>query len=121
MKRIEQFTHDDRDFVYLDLSGFKNNDDFIGFINESKPIISKYAENSLYTITNIEDIRFDSKTKEVVAEWTECNKPYVKRGAVIGINGIKKIMVNAIFAISGRKNMIFATTKEEAVKRLLEE
>jgi len=119
MGRIDEFNRDGKDFIYLDLSGFKSNDEFMRFIEESKPIIRKYAEHSLYTITNIENVRFDSKTKEIVAKWMEHNKPYVKCGAVIGMSGIKKIIVNTVFALSGRKNMSSASTKEEAIESLL--
>jgi len=47
------------------------------------------------------------------------NKPYVKYGAVIGVDGIKKIMVNAIFKLCGRDNMTFISSKDAAVKWLL--
>ena len=121
MGRIEEFSQDGRNFMYLDASGFQTNDEFIQLIEDSKPLIRKYEGQTLYTITNIEGVRFDTKTKELVAQWTEHNKPYVKYGAVVGMDGIKKIMVNAIFAISGRKNMSSASTKEEAIERLLKQ
>jgi hypothetical protein len=47
------------------------------------------------------------------------NKPYVAYGAVIGADSIKQIMLNAVFALSGRRNMHIASTKEEAIKWLL--
>ena len=119
MSRIEEFVQDGKNFIYLDLSGFMTNDEFVKLIEESKPVIEKYAERQLYTITNIESVKFDTKTKKIVAEWMEHNKPYVKYGAVIGMDSIKKIMVNAIFALSGRKNMTSASTKEDAVAWLL--
>jgi len=119
MGRIEEFSHSGRSFLYFDLSGFKTNDEFAQFIEESRAFVTKHAEHSLYTITNIEKVRFDSRTKEMVAEWMAYNKPYVKYGAVIGMDGIKKIMVNAIFALSGRKNMSFASSKENAIEWLL--
>ena len=119
MSRIEEFVRDGKNFIYLDLSGFMTNDEFVKLIEESKPVIEKYAERQLYTITNIESVKFDTKTKKIVAEWMEHNKPYVKYGAVIGMDSIKKIMVNAIFALSGRKNMTSASTKEDAVAWLL--
>ena len=119
MARIEEFTHDGKNFIYLDISGFKTNDEFIQFIEESKPIIAKYAEQSLHTITNITDVRFDTRTKELATEWMTHNKPYVKFGAVVGMSGIKKIIVNTIFTLSGRKNMNAASTKKEAIEWLL--
>jgi hypothetical protein len=121
MKRIEEFKRDGRNFIYFDLSNFKSNNEFTQFIEESKPMIEKYAEKSLYTITNIENVRFDTKTKELVAQWTEHNKPYVKFGAVIGVDGIKKMMVNMIFTMSKRANMTFASSKEHAIEWLLQQ
>jgi len=121
MKRIEEFEHEGRNFIYFDLSRLKTNEEFAQIIEESKPVIIKYAAKSVYTITNIEGVRYDTKTKKIVAEWMEHNKPYVQYGAVIGMDGIKRIMVNAIFALSGRKNMGSATTKEEAITWLLDQ
>jgi hypothetical protein len=118
MGRIEEFTRDGKNFIYLDLSGFKTNDEFTQFIEESKPVIEKHAEQSLYTITNVENVRFDTKTKELVAQWTEHNKPYVKFGAIIGGDGIKKMMANMAFAISKRANMTFVSSKEQAIEWL---
>ena len=83
------------------------------------PLIQKHPEQSLYTITNIEGVQYDTTTKKKVAEWTKHNKPYVKYGVVIGMDGIKRIMVNAIFALSGRTNMSSAATKEDAIELLL--
>jgi hypothetical protein len=119
MNRIEEFTHDGKSFVYLDLSNFKTNDEFARLIEASKPVIRKYEGRPLYTITNVKDLRFDTKTKRLVAEWMAHNKPYVKYGAVIGVDSIKQLMLNSVFAICGRKNMHTSSTKEEAVQWLL--
>ena len=120
-KYTEEFVLNDRNFVYIDLSNVKSNDEVIERIKVIKPVIAKHPENSLYTITNVENIRFDTKSKEIVAEYMTHNKPYVRFGTVIGIDGIKKIMINAIFALSGRSNMHFAFTKEQAIEWLLKQ
>jgi len=120
-QRIEEFTQEGKDFVYYDLSNFETNDEFIEFTTAANERITKYAEHSLYTITNIRDVKFDSETKTIVADWMKRNKPYVKFGSVIGFDGIKKIMVNAIFKLCGRKNMIFTSSKEQAIEYLLKQ
>ena len=121
MGRIVEFTQGEKAFIYFNLSGFQTNDEFEKLIEESKQLIERYAEGSVYTITNIEKVRFDTKTKEIVAGWMTYNKPYVKYGVVIGMDGIKKIMVNAIFSLSGRKNMTSASTKEQAIEWLMKQ
>jgi len=120
-KYTEEFTLEGKNFIYIDLSGTKSNNEFNERIKVIVPEIAKYPEKSLYTITNVENIRFDTKSKEIVAQYMMTNKPYVKFGAVIGIDGIKKIMINAIFALSGRSNMHFAFTKEQAIEWLLKQ
>jgi hypothetical protein len=119
--RIEEFIKNGRSFIYYDLSGFKTNIEFLQFIELAKNGIRKYPEHSLYTITNIKGVKFDSDTKEIVAAWTKFNKPYVKYGVVLGMDGIRKIMVNAVFAMSGRQNMSSASTREQAVEWLLKQ
>jgi hypothetical protein len=46
------------------------------------------------------------------------NRPHIRLGAVIGLDGIKRIMVNSILKMSGRHNMKFFRTRDEAVKWL---
>ena len=120
-KYTEEFTLEGKNFIYIDLSGAKSNSEFINRIDVIIPEIAKHPEKSVYTITNVENIRFDTKSKEIVAQYMAKNKPYVKYGAVIGIDGIKKIMINAIFALSRRSNMHFAFTREQAIEWLLKQ
>ena len=120
-KYTEEFTLEGRSFIYIDLSGIKSNDEFNERIKVIEPEIAKHPEKSVYTITNVENIRFDTKSKEIVAQYMARNKPYVKAGSVIGIDGIKKIMINAIFTLSGRSNMHFDFTKEQAIEWLLKQ
>lgn len=121
MDRIEEFEIAGKKFMYIDLSNFKSNEDFKNETALIEPIIAKYPENSLYTITNIENVRFDTNSKEVVANYMKNNKPYVKNGVVIGIDGIKKILVTMVMKMSGRGNMHFAFSKEQAIEWLLKQ
>ena len=117
--RIEEFTLKGKNFVYIDFSGLSSDKDYIEIINQVEPVIAKYPENSVYTITNVQNLRFDSHTKEIAGKYTKNNKPYVKCGVVIGVDGIKKMMARAVMKLSGRKNLDFAFTKEQAIEWLL--
>ena len=119
MERVEEFVRNGKNFVYIDLSGLKENEDFLELNKQIESVIAKYPEKSLYTITNIENIRFDSNSKKLIAKYMENNAPYVKYGIVIGLDGVKKMFVNAVAKLSGRTNMGFAFTKEGAIEWLL--
>jgi hypothetical protein len=117
--RIEQFDHAGKKFIYYDVSHFRHNAQFREFVAYAREVIQKHPkDNSLFSITNIEGVLYDSETKTIVAEWMDFNRPYVRQGAVIGLDGIKRIMVNSILKMSGRNNMKFFRTRDEAVEWL---
>jgi len=117
-QRIEEFVQDGQNFIYFNLFEIKTNDEYIALIETAKECIAKYPKNSVLTIANIKDVWFDSETKSIVAEWMKFNEPYVKCGAVIGFD-IKRMIVNSIFKLSGRTNMVFVPDKEQAIEWLL--
>ena len=121
MERVEEFTQDGKNFIYIDFSGLKSDIDFTEIIKGVKMSVASYPERSLYTITNIENVRFDTNTKEIVAKYMEHNKPYVRCGAVVGLDGIKKMLVQTVMKLSGRSNLHFAFTKKQAIEWLLEQ
>ena len=120
MERVEEFTLGGKNFVYIDFSDFKMNDEFFGLIEVTKSLIAKYPEHSLYTIANFDNVRIDSKSRELVAKCLAHNKPYVKYCVAIGLDGIKKMMLSSIFNSCGRGAMLFAFTKERAIECLLQ-
>jgi hypothetical protein len=117
--RIEQFEYAGKKFIYYDLSNFKNNGRFREFIEYAERVIQQYPrDNSLFSITNVEGVRYDSETKTIIAEWMDFNRPHIRQGAVVGLDGIKRIMINSILKMSGRNNMKFFRARDEAVKWL---
>jgi hypothetical protein len=118
MEHVEEFTADGKNIIYIDFSNAVSEKDFNAVIEQVKRVMSKHAEKSVCTITNMENVRFDSNIKEVFVKYVEFNKPYVKYGAAIGMDGIKKKMIEGILKLGGRSNFHFCFTKEEAVKWL---
>ena len=121
MEYIEEFTLREKNFIYIDLSGVKSNYDFCKRVGAIMPVIEKYPLNSLYTITNVENTRFDSESKNSLRDYLKHNSLYVKYGTVIGMDGIKKIMAKSMFQVAGRTNMHFAFTKEQAIEWLMKQ
>ena len=121
VERIEEFARNGKNFIYIDVSNLKKNEDFIKIVDLVQQVIVKYPAKSVNTIVNIENIIFDTETKEIAGNCLKHNEPYVKHGGVIGLDGIKKIMANAVFKFSGRHHMRFFYTKEQAIAWLLQQ
>jgi len=120
MKRIETFTLNKRKFIYIDVSRIRTNDELAEFVTNAKEYFKGFKPASVYTITNVEGIAFDSASKDIVADWLMSNSEYVIYGAVINMDGIKKIMFDPIFKLSKRDNMRFFNTRQQAVEWLSE-
>ena len=115
----DEFILNGKKIFYIDVSKLVSNDEIINAFELIKQKIEKYDENSLYTITNIEFVMFDTKTIETAAKYMGYNKPYVKYGVIIGFDGIKKAIVKSILKKCNRNNIGFAFTKEQAIELLL--
>ena len=119
-ERIEEFTIDGKHFMYVDVSNIKQNSGFADVVERVKLLIRQYPENSVYMILNIANITFDTETKKIAVEGMTYNRPYVKYGTIIGVDGMKKMMFNAVLKVSGRDVAIFFS-KEQAIAWLLKQ
>jgi len=116
MDRIEEFTLDGKNFVYIDFSDLTTNEEISRVVATAEAAISAYPFNSVFTISNFEGFRFNHETKNLIIPYLEANEPYVKAGALVGLDHIKRIMANTLFAVSGRKELIIMHSKEEALE-----
>lgn len=119
MERVEEFKRDGKEFIYFDLGGLQSNSEIEAVIDYAKEIITKYPHGTLYTITNLANLTFDTGTKELTSAWMAFNRPYVVYGTVIGLDGVRKIMFNAVLKLSGRTNMKMFSTRQQAVDWLV--
>jgi len=118
MEHVEELTENGKNIIYIDFSNAVTKEDFDVVIDQVKRTVTKYPEKSVCTITNMENVRFDSAVKEIFVKYVEFNKPYVKYGVAIGMDGIKKKMIEGILKLGGRPNFYFCFTREEAIKWL---
>lgn len=118
MNRIERLNVKRKSILVLDMSYLKTNREFEAFIAEAREVIACYPPGGVYTLTNVEGVLFDSETKRMVAEWMAYNSPYVRYAAIIGADGIKKLMIASILKITQRDNTKLHMSREAALEWL---
>ena len=102
MARVEFIKHNGKELLMLDFSNCKPGDVFL-VIDEAKKTIRSCPENSVLTLTDVTNMRFDDRVTQQMKEFTTHNKPYVRAAAVVGVEGVKKIILNAVMLFSKRK------------------
>lgn len=117
----EEFSVEGKNILYIDFSHIVTIEELLTAIEKIERAIEGYPENSLYTISNMADIRIDTLYKDCFIKYGQHNKPYVKKAVVIGLDGVKKLIVNTIFKTAGRNDFHIAFTKEKAIEWILQQ
>jgi hypothetical protein len=96
-------------------------------IREAVPLIEECAEqvrkrpqNSVLTLTIVEKGKFNTELVEYLKELTKGNTPYVRKAAVVGIEGLYKVVISAISIFSKRDFKLF-DNKGDAIEYLLKD
>ncbi len=92
--------------VYTDLSNMQI-DEAIKGINETRGIIPKYPENSVYSMMNISEVRYNVALQNEIAEVAKLNGKHVKATVIVGLSPITKLMAKATIKLTGRKAALF--------------
>lgn len=103
---------------YLDFTNVSDYIEIKKIINECKQYIRSQPQSSLLTLTNVKGMRFNSDIKDEFTTFVDGNKPYVKAGAVIGINGLIQILYNGMLKVTGRNLKAFKE-KNDAIEYLI--
>jgi hypothetical protein len=102
MAGVAFINHNGKELLFLDFSNCKAGDVFL-VIDEAKKAIRTRPENSVLTLTDVTNMRFDDRVTEQMKAFTAHNKPYVRAAAVVGVEGVKKIIMSAVMLFSRRK------------------
>jgi hypothetical protein len=116
---VTQITHANKTITILDYT-YCPKTELIKRVEEVKAWMLKQPKDSLLTLSDVSGQKFDKETLEAFKKLALHNKPFVKAGAIIGIEGLQKIAYNTIMAFSSR-NMPAFTTREEAMDWLVKQ
>ena len=80
-------------------------------------LIAKQAEGSAFTLTDLTNMGFNTDVVNALKEYVAHNKPFVKASAVMGNEGLLKIVVGTLERSSSR-NFANFNSREEAMEWL---
>jgi hypothetical protein len=86
---------------------------------EGHRLIARELQNSVLTLNDVTGTSFDQKSVEVLKAKVAANAPYVKRAAVVGINGLQRLIFEAVKVFTKRPLRAFSS-HEEALDYLVE-
>lgn len=104
-ERVRFVAHKLKRILLLDFTRIENTRDAMEVIEFAREFVARQPPNSLYTLSDITDSRYDRDVTSALQELAKHNKPYVIAGAAVGVSGLQKVVFRSILAFSGRKNI----------------
>jgi hypothetical protein len=104
-ERVRFVTHKLKRILLLDFTRIENTQDAMEVIDFAREFVARQPPNSLHTLSDITDSRYDRDVTTGLQELAKHNKPYVIAGAAVGVSGLQKVVFRSILAFSGRKNI----------------
>lgn len=117
MRKPELIREENISIVYLDFSGLRNKDEILSQIEVFGKYIRSQPFKSIITLTNLEEMYFNTEIYNIFVKYVKENNPHVKASAVIGLKGLMQIFYRGFVTITGR-NVCICNTKAEAIAAL---
>lgn len=86
--------------------------EYKNYLQEARQIIDTQPRKSLLIITDITNAGFTYQSNTAMKSFAKANTPYVKASAVVGVTGLKKVVITSVRILTGRNIKIFDTVDE---------
>jgi len=118
-ERISFVTHQGQQILLIDLSGCAAKEILL-LLEETQHTIAQYPRNSLLTLGDLTGAQIDRAVATRLKEVLVFDRPYVKRGAMVGAESLPNVYYENIKSFSQRKLPRFKT-REEAMDWLVKD
>jgi hypothetical protein len=98
-----------------------SSEELIDITERVKKIIVNEPPKSVLCLVDVNGGKFNSEISRIIKEFAKFCDPYVKVSVSIGVEGLMKIIHNAIVMFTGNKSLILKNSKEEALDWLVEQ
>jgi hypothetical protein len=120
MASIRWEEHKGKKILYMDFA-YSKYSEILQAIQEATEIIEKEPAFSILGLVDVRQSPFNREVATGLKDFASHNKPYMKVSAVVGVEGIKMVIFNAVLKFTGRKNLVLKDTIEEAKDWLVEQ
>jgi hypothetical protein len=101
MSATKFISHKGVNILFIDLAR-KTPAQLLAAITEAKGVIALQQPGSLLTLTDVEGSSYNREVADELKAYVAHNKPFVRAGAVVGLNDLKRVIFNFLNRVTGR-------------------
>ena len=104
--------HQGHDILYFDFANVTDHDEALRLVAEAKDVVAGQPRNSLLTLVDVRGSSADREITWALKDLAEHDRPYVIASAIVGLEGVKKVISQAVARLAGRTFAAFDTVEE---------
>jgi hypothetical protein len=108
MSRVKTISHNGKNVIVLDLSKAEENE-ILKTLKEASSLICQQAPKSVRILTDVTDANYTKPVSDAIKTFSANNSPYVRASAVIGVEGIRYVLLQTVIVLTRREIKTFPT------------
>ena len=120
MERVYFKVHKGKSVLVQDLTGLEDVKASIAIFDRTQGLILKELPKSVRLLTNITNAHYDHEGVEHMKKFSMKVTPHIKASAVVGVQGVRKIVVQTLILLTGRE-IVLRNSMQEALDWLADQ
>jgi len=108
---IEWIYHKEKKILYINYSGLSS-EEALAQIKKATQTLVDTKDRSNLTLSDLRNAHIDQAFMDLSKEQGKISKEYTKKAAVLGIEGVRKILLKTVNMVSGNPREPFPTMEE---------
>jgi hypothetical protein len=120
MPSLKWIQHKGKRILYTDIAS-QNTEELLDIVERTKKEFANEPLNSVLCLCNVEGGKINTEINQGVKGLVKFIDPYSKSIAVIGLEGLQKILFNSVLMFTKSKKLSTKNSREEALDYLAEQ
>lgn len=108
---IEWITHKGKKILYIKYSGLSESEELEQVRRATQILVDTKSTGNL-TLTDVTNSRINQDFVDLAKEKGKISAPYTKKAAIVGIEGVRRFLLEVVNKVSGNKRVPFSTIEE---------
>ncbi|MBV9773505.1 MAG: hypothetical protein JO040_06120 [Gemmatimonadetes bacterium] len=112
-ERVRFLTHRGQPILLIDFSHLQKTEEILEVVRLARELVARQPLASVRTLSHVRGARYTPPVMDAIKELAAHNRPYVRAAAVVGMEGLHRLLYRAVLLVS-RRNMETFDSLEEA-------
>ncbi len=108
MSRVQTLAVKGKNIILLDLSN-ANPDEISQTLGEAAAVVARQGPKNARVLTDVTNATYNPQVAQLIKQFTASNTPYMRSSAVVGVDGVRYVLLQTVNMLTRREIKIFPT------------